>query len=266
MTLQRLTSLALIAVFAVACRPDTESLGTDEEPLESAEHAESIHALASWPGPGPLIPQSSPLVKEVYRFESKSWVRWAMGLPFSTGPITDTTGAACAQGQAGPVWYLAGTNGGSVTRSCTIPQSKFIFIPLINSWVVPTAEAVEAPEDLAEYLDFVNAYIPDVRAHTCNLKLRLDGAPLLATQEQLDSKLWVQVLEPFPVQVNDDNFGSEYGRPGGLSPVVVEGGHYALLRPLSRGSHVLEIGGALCEDDGTIVFETSAVYNLTVGH
>lgn len=47
------------------------------------------------------------------------WVQWALALPWSTGPINDATGASCAMGQQGPVWYLAGTTGaagGSVMK------------------------------------------------------------------------------------------------------------------------------------------------------
>jgi len=266
MNLQRICSLALVASLAAACQPNPEPSDPGQEPLEQAQHADDVATLLGSPGPGWLIPQGSQLVKDVYAFESKSWLRWAMGLPFSTGPITDTTGAACAQGQAGPVWYLAGTDGGDVTRSCTLSGHEFIFVPLINHWLTPPAEAVATLADLADYLAFVNTYIPDQRAHTCNLALRLDGAALLPTEAQLDSKLWTQVLQPFPVQLDDDNFGSSWGQPGGLSPDAVTAGHYALLRPLPHGSHVLEIGGAICDDDGAVVFETSAVYHLHVTH
>lgn len=37
----------------------------------------------------------------------------------------------CASDQAGPVWYLAGTAGGSVMRNCTVPAGKALFFPLI---------------------------------------------------------------------------------------------------------------------------------------
>lgn len=266
MSLPRVLTVTVLALVASACQPAAEPIGADLEPLESAQHQCDLDDLAELPGHGPLIAQTSPLVKSVYAAESKAWLRWAMGLPFSTGPITDQTGAACAQGQSGPVWYLAGTNGGDVTRSCTIPHDKLIFIPLINHWIIPTADSVAAPSDMADYLDFANFWIPDRRAHTCQLSIELDGAPLLHSQEQLDKKLWTQVLSPFAVQVNDDNFGAAWGRPGGLSPAATIGGHYALLRPLSHGNHTLRIAGATCEDDGTVAFETSALYHLTVSH
>lgn len=267
MLFRRISSLALIALASVVtgCQPENEVADADQEPTEIAQEAQSLHGF-SVPGGGVLIPQGSPLVNELYAFEAKSWIRWAMALPFSTGPITDPTGAACGQGQSGPVFYLAGTSGGAATRSCTIPAHKFLYLPLINFWVLPQPEYVSTPADMQDYLDFLSSYIPDRRAHTCHLSIKVDGAPLLATQAQLDSKLWTQALEPFSVQVNDDNFASEYGVTGYTTPAGVTAGDYALLRPLSPGDHVLEYGGAVCDDLGAVEFETSVVYHLTVSH
>ncbi len=235
MLFRRISSLAFAAVvLAVAgCQPESDPSDTDQESIDVAQEAESLHGFSVPPGAGVLIPQSLPLVKELYAFEAKGWLAWAMGLPYSTGPITDTTGAACGQSQSGPVWYLAGTAGGDATRSCTIPRHKFLYLPLINHWVLPMAQYVDTPAEMADYLAFIDSYIPDQRAHTCNLEIKLDGVPLLATEAQLDSKLWTQVLKPFSVTVNDDNFASQFGSTGYVTPAGVTAGHYALLRPLS---------------------------------
>ncbi|APR80801.1 Hypothetical protein A7982_06148 [Minicystis rosea] len=267
MSMLRVSSLAVIALLAAACTQETGAYeGTEDAPGETAEAAESLLGFPLPGGGNPLLPATSPLLKELYQIEAKGWLKWGMGLPFSTGPITDTTGAACHQGQSGPVFYLAGTTGGDVTRNCTISRGDFLFLPLVNRWVIPTAEQVDTPEELADYLSFVNDYIPAQRPHTCHLHISLDGQPLLTTEADLDEKLWAQVLKPFSVTLNDDNFASQYGRPGGVSPAAVTAGHYALLRPLSHGNHVLEFGGAVCDDDDSIVFETSATYHLTVTH
>jgi hypothetical protein len=187
-----------------------------------------------------------------------------MALPSSTGPIRDQTGAACADGQSGPVWYLAGTFGGPVTRSCTVPKHKFIYLPLKNHWVAPRLESVDTPEEMANYLAFVDEWIPLRRAISCNLRIELDGVPLLDSQEEIDAKLWTQRLTPFEAVLNADNSN---GFPGGISPAVTHGGYYALLLPMAPGStHTLVFGGANCNDDGSVAFETLATYNLTIGN
>ncbi len=263
MLFRGIASLAVLALAALAagCQPGSEAADTDTDATGVAQEADSLEGFSVPAGPGVLIPQNNSIVKDIYAFEAKGWIRWAMGLPFSTGPITDTTGAACAQGQSGPVWYLAGTSGGLATRSCTIPKHKFLYVPLINQWVLPMPQYVDTPAEMADYTAFLASYIPDVRAHTCNLAIKLDGVPLLTTEAQLDAKLWTQVLNPFTVKVNDDNFA---GSLGYTTPAGVTAGHYALLRPLSPGNHVLEYAGAQCDDQGAVEFENSTVYHLTV--
>jgi hypothetical protein len=214
---------------------------------------------------GVLVPQSNQVLQDLYELGAKEWLRWVMDVPWSTGPVPDTTGASCGQGQTGPMWFLAGTGGGPVTRSCTIPKNKRLFFPLVNSWVVPTAESVADPADFANYLAFVEDYLPASRLRTCELHLTLDGVAIGGgTTAELDSKLWVQILDPFSLVVNDDNWASQFGRPGGFTPAATLAGHWALITPLTTGNHVVEFGGSLCDENDVVEFTTSAVYNITV--
>ena len=51
------------------------------------------------------------------------WVQWIYSIPASVSPFTDITGQNCMVGQSGSTWYLAPHfGGGTVSRSCTIPQ------------------------------------------------------------------------------------------------------------------------------------------------
>jgi hypothetical protein len=210
----------------------------------------------------PLIPHGTPQGQKTYDKHAEGWLKWAMKLPWSTGPINDPTGEQCDLGQSGSVWYLAGTSGGPVTRSCDIPKNKALYFPLINQWMIPPAERVDAPEEMAEFIAFAEHYFPAKRDATCSLTLRLDGEDLRADTAELDEELWLAIYEPFKVKVNADNYA---GRPGGKLPAALIAGHYAMLRPLAPGDHTLEFGGVQCED-GEVVFETSAVYYLHVEH
>ena len=60
------------------------------------------------------------------------WWEWALAIPPNVNPLADETGENCDVDQKGPVWYLAGTTGGSVERDCIIPQGKAILFPIIN--------------------------------------------------------------------------------------------------------------------------------------
>jgi hypothetical protein len=65
---------------------------------------------------------------------SIQWWKWAYSFG-KDSPIWDTTGSLCANGQSGPVWFLAGSfkSGEIIERNCTIPKDKTIFFPILNS-------------------------------------------------------------------------------------------------------------------------------------
>jgi hypothetical protein len=268
-------SICLVGALLQGCvgDPGAPESDVDDGVADSAEVVEALSEpevavnanTAAEKLQGVLVPQSNQPLQALYVLGAKEWLRWVMDLPWSTGPVTDTTGASCGQGQSGPMWFLAGTQGGLLTRSCTVPKNKRLFFPLVNSWVIPTAEAVEDPADLASYLAFVQDYLPAKRMQTCELHLTLDGVAIGGdTTAEIDQKLWVQILDPFDVVVNDDNWASPWGRPGGFTPAATIAGHWALITPLTTGNHVLEFGGSLCDESDVVQFTTSAVYNLTV--
>jgi hypothetical protein len=61
------------------------------------------------------------------------WWRWLLSLPIAINPATDNSGQYSSLNQNDPnVWFLAGTFGGSVIRTCTIPLGKSILMPIIN--------------------------------------------------------------------------------------------------------------------------------------
>lgn len=61
------------------------------------------------------------------------WEQWLLSEPQVTNPATDQTGKNCGENQKGPVWFLAGTPGGTATRTCTIPAGKAILFGIINN-------------------------------------------------------------------------------------------------------------------------------------
>ena len=62
------------------------------------------------------------------------WWRWLHSFPKHLSPALDSTGELCSISQINSkVWFLAGTFGGSATRTCTIPHGKAILFPIITS-------------------------------------------------------------------------------------------------------------------------------------
>jgi hypothetical protein len=214
----------------------------------------------------PLIHQhDSNGTEKKYEKGAEGWTKWALEQDWSTGPVLDPDGSACALGQSGKTWYLAGTTGGPVARECTIPHGKRIFFPLINRWVAPPPTSIiegDPENDLQAWIDFVTGYFAANRAETCSLTLRIEGQDLLPDFETMDEELYVQLLDPFAIFMTDDNFATPFGGVAGERTTWVDG-HWALLEPLPPGDYTLEFGGSTCVD-GEVDFETLATYTLHV--
>ncbi len=211
-----------------------------------------------------FVPQDNAVRRALYEEAVEGWTTWVLEIPHSTSsPISDPDGSRCATDQSGAVWNLAGTFGGDVTRTCTVPRGKYLFFPLVNRWRVRRNVDVNDPAEQAALTAVAEPYFAANRAATCALTLKLDGEDLVSDElEELDEELYVDVLDPFVPDINDDNWASQFGAPGGPTLTVADG-HFALLRPLSPGEHTLEFGGSLC-DEGEVFFETSATYTITI--
>ena len=88
-------------------------------------------AYAQSTTPGVFPPGSRPYGLTYGEWSTKWW-QWAESIPKENNPAGDETGEKCSQSQNGPVWFLAGTRGGSAVRDCTIPAGKGMLIPIIN--------------------------------------------------------------------------------------------------------------------------------------
>jgi hypothetical protein len=60
------------------------------------------------------------------------WWKWAMSAPDDRSPVRDTTGEHAAWNQPDDLWFLAGTYGGKVTRTCPLPAARPVFFPVLN--------------------------------------------------------------------------------------------------------------------------------------
>jgi hypothetical protein len=88
-----------------------------------------VSSATANPGGGPpVFPVEVQAFGASYGEWSARWWQWLLGIAADVNPNLDDTGANCGQGQAGNVWFLAGTFGGDpVTRKCTIPSNKHQF-------------------------------------------------------------------------------------------------------------------------------------------
>jgi hypothetical protein len=211
-----------------------------------------------------LVVQNTRPIARIYEEQARGWNQWALGEPHTTGsPIADPTGERCDVSQEDGVWYLAGTFGGPVERTCSIPADQYLYFPLVNRFCIEPDATIDDEKAMAALVEFGVGYFAANRAATCELTLRLDGDDLLSPKlGVLDHALYTDVLKPFETDIDPDNWATQFGFDGGPTPMITDG-HYALLNPLLPGDHVLEFGGTLCNGDD-IDFETFATYHLTV--
>jgi len=81
-----------------------------------------------------VLPSDSNPYGNTYGEWSARWWQWALSIPAATNPVFDATGANCAEGQIGQVWFLADSFfGGLFDRTCTVPPGKALFFAILNA-------------------------------------------------------------------------------------------------------------------------------------
>lgn len=169
----------------------------------------------------PLIPPTKPVAGASQEEWSKRWWRWALSFDDDDSPVADRDGRLCAEGQSGPVWFLAGTYGSARTvRSCRVPAGKTLFFPLINYVTFEPDDADESCTSLkkraAELTPAPDALVLEVNGR------RFTG---LAAHRQATRRC-------FHIADDDDT------RAAG-------NGFYVALGPLKKGRYTLNFGGIL---------------------
>jgi hypothetical protein len=218
-------ALVLVSVVA-ATSPITAELDQSD-----SKHLRAL-ALATHTGnlnPGVLPPHAKALGKS-YGEWGDIWWNWAVQFPMATNPQLDQTGEDCARGQSGHIWFLAGVfGGGSATRDCTVPPGRFLFFPIVNTFL-----AVEGTED--EERAAVNEMMDNVSVLECTV----DGVPL-------QDLFRYRVESPpggFVLTVPPGSLFTELGAPAGDYAPAVSDGYWLMLSPLPVGRHEIKFHAA----------------------
>jgi hypothetical protein len=157
------------------------------------------------------------------------WLQWVVSMA-DTGrhPLNDSRGRHAGRNQPSDVWFLAGTFGGTVRRTCEMPAGTPIFLPAFNMWHW-----------------FAQGPPPPVPRSFGTLTV--DGTPL---------ELEV-IATPIPFDVKGVWFNPVTRGPRRI-PMTIWG-RWRRIDPLPPGEHIVEFHGG----DGHS-FEVGARYLLTV--
>jgi len=158
------------------------------------------------------------------------WWQWAYSIPRDVHPAYDDSGKYCAEGQSGPVWFLAGTYEHLAERFCTIPTGKAILLPILNS----ECSYAEFPNlNNEEELRQCAKQMQDTVVH---LEASIDGVPILGLEQyRIQSPL-------FNLTLGQNNI---LELPANTTTQAISDGNWLFLKPLSPGEHVIYFKGGL---------------------
>ena len=198
-----------------------------------------------------------------YAWLSALWWQWGFGQPAvdvdgtNTNPILDTTGDFAAAGQENGIgpgnrfFFLAGSFGGDVDRTVTVPAGKALFFPVVN---FESDNAVDPP---------TNFTVPELRTLAA---ANIDGVDsLYARLDGVDLEIVRTKSPAFSYTLPDEDsiyayfglFGPQF--EGTIMPVVADG-YWVRLPPLPAGEYLLEFGGA----NSSTGFSLNVTYRLTI--
>mgnify|MGYP007070991491 CR=1 FL=1 len=212
--------VATAAVVAVGCG--------DAGYVSTGVEAASVQAN---PNPGVAPIGSRPYGYSYGEWEARWW-QWASRIPVERNPILDSTGEHCAEGQDGPVWFLAGNYGGVTRRECTVPAGKSLFFPLINGVWWQTLQ--DAPHTVEAMREEARGFLG-----TPTLAATVDGRSVLTP---------ARYYEETPVFTSYFPTNNAMGFDATWLPVedgmlrcdqTVDAGYALMLHPLSAGDHTV---------------------------
>jgi hypothetical protein len=185
-----------------------------------------------------------------------AWWQWALSIPRPDNPLLDATGAKCDVGQSGPVWFLAGAlrELEIVTRTCTVPAGKALFIPIANTI------CITEPNQTAANLYDCLALSPLKRGRIlafASVDRELFSKKALETNREQ----FRLVTPPFPIAVPANNIL-------GINPVpaatAAADGYYVMLAPLPVGQHVIQFKAFYITPDEFLDWTQDVTYHITV--
>ncbi len=180
--------------------------------------------------PTVLPPNSKPYGASYGEWGGRWW-QWAYSIPAATNPVLDPTGEFAAEGQSGPVWFLAGTFGGTAERSVTVPAGKGLFFPIYDTIWVNTPEFGD-PEWSPEHEAWVRALLASIVESVSGLTCEIDGRAVEnITAYRCQTPEDGEYMVTFP----EDSVWL----PAGTYGPSVSDGYYLMLAPLSAGKHTI---------------------------
>lgn len=216
--------LALLLLTAVAALAGCS--GSSSAAQSGSSAAGSGPASGATSGAAPAPASGAPAAELDAAGLQARWWTWAASQVEAKNPVSDTTGAQCANGQSKDVWFLAGSFGQDVSRECTVPAGVPVAFPVVNLFG-------EKPD--------CDAFMAKASGTAV-----LDGEPL-ATKTYPATPITIEAVDGNPVTTDGGSYDT------------VACGIWAQAGVLPNGDHELVITGNSAD------FTLTVAYRLAVG-
>jgi hypothetical protein len=197
--------------------------------------------------PGVFSKDSSPYGIPYGQWISKWW-QWNMEIPAAQHPRDNYSPEKCSVNQAGPVWFLPDILTGKEERTCTIPASKAILVPLLTG---------EKHDDGSTATPLTDEQILN-GAKAGNeygiVSATLDGRQLVNLEQY-------RIQNPHTITVPGDNiFKNKAGTFKGMAD-----GFFVFLEPLPPGKHDLTLTTSVSNPiESQYNYAAQAIYHLNI--
>ena len=194
-----------------------------------------------------------------YEEHIKNWWKWQTSIPTQPEgehPIEDKTGEKCTKGQLdsnSSVFYLSGSGGATVQRTCEIPAGKSILIPVMTEI---------ATDKEADYKGYTIKQLNDVARNDQNnvvtLSLNINGREYTfddLKKFRTHTGDFVVVYPKYAI----------FGASEGPSKAVADG-YYVITEPLPKGTYSIHYKGTITDPTSTppINYSPDIKYTLIV--
>ena len=213
------------------------------------------------------MPPGSEPYGHTYGEWSAAFWQWATSLPVDNNPLFDAPGTDGSEGQVGNVWFIGGTFQStevgpgnfvaSADRTITIPEGTSLFFPIVNAEADTFADADPSDPNLDAILRAKANALADA-INKGKLYLVVDGKKVNQLAK-LRAESPLSLIAPLP---ENNLYGPEFTGEAGA---FVADGYYAMLKPLSVGTHTIEFGGYVnARKLLGITFKLDVTYTVTV--
>jgi hypothetical protein len=161
-----------------------------------------------------------------------NWMRWVYSIPAATNPVI-VAGVDYDQHQVGPVYFVP--TGPNHNDAFTVPRHKAVAIMLSqinNDYPCPDPTFKPAPGQ--SLFEFLSTGLTKVNDNVTVMEVTLDGEPIV------DPSRYRYTSSRLFYFVGDKSLATSFDAcvTGVLQPAVADD-FFILLKPLSRGQHVL---------------------------